>query len=44
MTDIENNLGRSVVSKDNVLSYKYIDEEIMIDGKNENNDFFLDLS
>lgn len=31
--DIEKNLGRTVVSKDNVLSYKYIEDDLMIDSK-----------
>ena len=31
--DIEKNLGRSVVSKDNALSYKYIEEDLMIENK-----------
>lgn len=31
--DIEKNLKRSVVSKDNALSYKYVDEEVMIENK-----------
>ena len=31
--DIEKNLGRSVVSKDNTLSYKYVDDEEMIENK-----------
>lgn len=31
--DIEKNLGQSVVSKDNSLSYKYVNEEMMIENK-----------
>jgi len=31
--DIEKNLGRSVVSKDNALSYKYVEEDLMIENK-----------
>ena len=31
--DIEKNLGRSVVSKDNVLSYKYVEDDLMIETK-----------
>ena len=31
--DIEKNLGRSVVSKDNALSYKYIEDDLMIETK-----------
>ncbi len=31
--DIEKNLGRSVVSKDNALPYKYADEDLMIERK-----------
>ena len=31
--DIEKNLGRSVVSKDNALSYKYIEDDLMIENK-----------
>ena len=31
--DIEKNLGRSVVSKDNALSYKYIEEDLLIENK-----------
>ena len=33
--DIEKNLGENVVSKDNALSYKYIEDDLMI----ENNDY-----
>ena len=31
--DIEKNLGRSVVSKDNALSYKYVEDDLMIETK-----------
>lgn len=31
--DIEKNLGHSVVSKDNALAYKYIEEDLMIENK-----------
>lgn len=31
--DLEKNLVHSVVSKDNVLSYKYIEEDLMIENK-----------
>ena len=31
--DIEKNLGRSIVSKDNALLYKYINDELMIENK-----------
>ena len=31
--DIEKNLGHSVVSKDNSLSYKYIEDDLMIENK-----------
>ena len=31
--DIEKNLGRSVVSKDNALSYKYIEDDLVIENK-----------
>ena len=31
--DIEKNLGRSVVSKDNALSYKYVEDDSMIETK-----------
>lgn len=33
--DIEKNLGHSVVSPDNALPYKYIEEDLMIETKNE---------
>ena len=32
--DIEKNLGENVVSKDNALAYKYVDEDLMIENKN----------
>ena len=31
--DLEKNLGHSVVSKDNTLSYKYIEDDLMIENK-----------
>ena len=31
--DIEKNLGRSVISQDNALSYKYIEEDLIIENK-----------
>ena len=31
--DFEKNLGHSVVSKDNSLSYKYIEDDLMIENK-----------
>ena len=31
--DIEKNLGESVISKDNALLYKYLDENIMLENK-----------
>ena len=31
--DIEKNLGESVISKDNKLLYKYLDENIMLENK-----------
>ena len=31
--DIERNLGETVVSKDNALSYKYVEDDLMIDNK-----------
>lgn len=31
--DIEKNLGRSVVSKDNALSCKYVEDDLMIENK-----------
>ncbi len=31
--DIENNLGETVVTKDNALSYKYVEEDLMIKNK-----------
>ena len=31
--DIEKNLGRSVVSKDNALSYKYVEDDLIIETK-----------
>lgn len=31
--DIEKNLGHSVVSKDNALSYKYVEEDLVIENK-----------
>jgi len=31
--DIEKNLGQSIVSKDNKLQYKYIEEDLMIETK-----------
>ena len=31
--DIEKNLGETVVSKDNSLSYKYIEDDLMIESK-----------
>ena len=31
--DIEKNLGETVVSKDNSLSYKYVEEDLMIENK-----------
>ena len=31
--DLEKNLGHSVVSKDNALSYKYIEDDLMIENK-----------
>ena len=31
--DIEKNLGESVISKDNELLYKYLDENIMLENK-----------
>ena len=33
--DLEKNLGRSVVSRDNVLPYKYVEEDLMIESKDE---------
>ena len=31
--DIEKNIGESVISKDNALLYKYLDENIMLENK-----------
>lgn len=31
--DLEKKLGRSVVSKDNALPYKYVEEDLMIEKK-----------
>ena len=31
--ELEKNLGENVVSKDNALSYQYIEEDLMIDNK-----------
>ena len=31
--DLEKNLGHSVVSKDNALSYQYVEEDLMIENK-----------
>ena len=31
--DLEKNLGRSVVSQENSLSYKYVEEDLMIETK-----------
>lgn len=31
--DLEKNLGHSVVSKDNSLSYQYVEEDLMIENK-----------
>ena len=31
--DIEKNLGETIVSKDNLLSYKYLEEDLMIENK-----------
>ena len=31
--ELEKNLGENVVSKDNALSYKYVEEDIMIEDK-----------
>ena len=35
VVDIEKNLGRSVVSKDNALSYKYIEDDLIIENNNK---------
>ena len=31
--DIERNLGETVVSKDNALLYKYVEDDLMIESK-----------
>ena len=31
--DLEKNLGHSVVSKDNALSYQYVEEDLLIESK-----------